>query len=131
MLVNQKRGTRSFTSDRVHTSVGCSTMLAEEERQAFITNLCLSCLPSCLYLRYCEQLGRPLLSRLECLTSPGASLLRKIIINSPCQIRREHQGRKESHSSRGCSGMPLIPSVVRYGRHFNFSNHRAERSSNV
>lgn len=82
-LVYCKRGTGSFTLDCVHTSLGCPTMFAEGEKQVFIINVRLSCLPSCLYLHYCEQLERLLFSRVESLTSPGASLLRKKIINSP------------------------------------------------
>lgn len=128
-LVYCKRGTGSFILDFMHTSLGCPMMSAEGRRHIFIINVCLSCLPSCLYLHYCEELERPKLSRIECLPSPGASLLRKVIINSPCQIRREHQGRK-CYYSRGCSGMPLIPSMLRI--HFkNFNDHRFEKISNM
>lgn len=71
-------------------------MFAEEERRVFITNVCLSCLPSCLYFHHCENLERLLFSRAESLASLGASLLRKIIVNSPCQIRRNTKGEKKT-----------------------------------
>lgn len=95
-LVYCKRETGSSTLDYLHISLGCPTMFAEEERQVFIINVCLSCLPSCLYLHHCEHLERLLSSRVESPASPGASLLRKIIVNSPCQIRRNTKGGKKT-----------------------------------
>lgn len=91
----------------------------------------LSCLPSCLCLHYCQQLGATLLSS-QVPDFPwcfSASWLRKNIVNSSCQIRRKYQGRKDDCYSQGCPGMLLIPLMVSYGIHFNnVSNHRSPMS---
>lgn len=86
-------------------------MFAVGERQVFIINVCLSCLPSCLHLRYCEQLEKTDAPQNQVPDFPWCfTAQKKILLTVLFQIRREHQGRKENYYSRCCSGMPSIPS---------------------
>lgn len=83
-LVYYKRGTESFTWDYVHTSEGCSMMFAVGVRQIFIINVCLSCLPSCLHLHYCEQLEKTAALQNQVPDFPWCfTAQKKNIINSP------------------------------------------------
>lgn len=71
-------------------------MFAVRERQVFIINVCLSCLPAvytCIIVNSWERL---LLSRIGCLTFPGVSLPRKILLTVLCQIRRDTKGEKRT-----------------------------------
>lgn len=113
-LVYRKRGTVSFALDCTHMSLRMPQDVCRG-KEVGIYHTCLPVLPGCLCLHYCEQLEAMLLSRISSLTSPISSQLRKMIVNSPCQIKRKHQGRKEGYFSRGCSGMPLISLMARYG----------------
>lgn len=110
-------------------------MSAEEERWVFIINVCLSCLvlPAQLFmLALLSAAGSNTSLQSQEPDFPwcfSASWLRKYIVNSPRQIRRKYQGRKDSYYSQRWPGMLLIPLMVSYGILFNdVSNHRSSMS---